>query len=55
MTAIASGLTGGEHVIIEGQSGLADGQQVVEQFSDKGGAAANLAANISQQEQVGNP
>jgi len=55
MTAIANGLTGGEHVIIEGQSGLADGQQVVEQFSDKGGAAANLAANIPQQEQVGNP
>ena len=52
LTAIASGLNGGEHVIIEGQSELADGQFVVEQFSDKGGAAGNLAANIPQ-EKVG--
>ncbi|CAH0125012.1 Multidrug resistance protein MdtA [Agrobacterium fabrum] len=52
LTAIASGLNGGEHIIVEGQSELADGQTVVEQFSDKGGAAANLAANIPQ-EQVG--
>ena len=48
LTAIASGLNGGEHIIVEGQSELADGQTVVEQFSDKGGAAANLAANIPQ-------
>lgn len=52
MTAIASGLNGGEHVIIEGQSELADGQTVVEQFSDKGGAAGNLAANIPQDKVV---
>ena len=52
LTAIASGLNGGEHIIVEGQSELADGQTVVEQFSDKGGAAANVAANIPQ-EQVG--
>ncbi|HBT67490.1 MAG TPA: efflux RND transporter periplasmic adaptor subunit [Agrobacterium sp.] len=53
-TAIASGLTGGEQVIIEGQSELTDGQQVVEQFSDKGGAAGNLAANVTP-EKVGTP
>ncbi|OVE88830.1 efflux transporter periplasmic adaptor subunit [Agrobacterium tumefaciens] len=52
LTAIASGLNGGEHIIVEGQSELADGQLVVEQFSDKGGAAGNLTANIPQ-EKVG--
>lgn len=49
LTAIASGLSGGEHVIVEGQSELTDGQQVVEQFSDKGGADGNLAANVPQE------
>lgn len=53
LTAIASGLSGGEHVIIEGQSELADGQQVVEQFSDKGSAASNLAANVPQEQGAG--
>ncbi|WP_367353852.1 efflux RND transporter periplasmic adaptor subunit [Agrobacterium pusense] len=49
LTAIARGLNGGEHIIVEGQSELADGQLVIEQFSDKGGAAGNLAANIPQE------
>ncbi|HBF30534.1 efflux RND transporter periplasmic adaptor subunit [Rhizobium sp.] len=34
-TAIASGLKEGDHVVIEGQVQLADGQTVVEQFGDK--------------------
>jgi membrane fusion protein, multidrug efflux system len=34
-TAIASGLKVGEHVIVEGQVQLADGQTVVEQFGDQ--------------------
>lgn len=34
-TAIASGLKEGDHVVVEGQVQLADGQTVVEQFADK--------------------
>jgi membrane fusion protein, multidrug efflux system len=34
-TAIASGLKEGDHVVVEGQVQLADGQTVIEQFGDK--------------------
>ncbi len=47
LSAIASGLDGGEHVIVEGQSELTDGQFVNEQFSGKAGDHNTLADNLS--------
>ncbi|MDS7595608.1 efflux RND transporter periplasmic adaptor subunit [Agrobacterium tumefaciens] len=47
LTAIANGLTGGEHVIIEGQSELTDGQFVMEQFSGNSNTDGKLADNAA--------
>jgi len=41
-TAIAKGLSEGDHVVVEGQVQLIDGQNVVEQFND--GKSENVAA-----------
>ncbi|NKJ37334.1 efflux RND transporter periplasmic adaptor subunit [Rhizobium sp. SG570] len=41
-TAVAKGLSEGDHVVVEGQVQLTDGQTVVEQFND--GKTQNLAA-----------
>ncbi|SIP93707.1 RND family efflux transporter, MFP subunit [Rhizobium sp. RU35A] len=45
LSAIASGLTEGDHVVVEGQVQLADGQRVVEQFAgDKPMPVADAAS-----------
>ncbi len=44
MTAIASGLNEGDHIVVEGQVQLANGQQVVEQFAGAEKVAVNLPA-----------
>ncbi|MDE1186235.1 MAG: hypothetical protein PW844_07135 [Pantoea sp.] len=41
-TAVAKGLSAGDHVVIEGQSQINDGQTIKEEFSD--GPAQKVAA-----------
>ncbi|MBN8951115.1 MULTISPECIES: efflux RND transporter periplasmic adaptor subunit [unclassified Rhizobium] len=48
-TAIAKGLSEGDHVVVEGQVQLIDGQNVVEQFSDE--KSENVAAASDQSSQ----
>lgn len=44
MTAVASGLTAGDHVVVEGQSQLGNGQTVAEQFSGSNDTPIPIAA-----------
>jgi len=48
-TAVAKGLTEGDHVVVEGQVQLIDGQTVVEQFNDE--KSENVAAANDQSSQ----
>lgn len=41
-TAVATGLSEGDHVVVEGQVQLNDGQSIVEQFND--GKSQNVAS-----------
>lgn len=48
-TAIAKGISEGDHLVVEGQVQLSDGQKVTEQFND--GATQNLASTANKANQ----